>query len=69
MVIVVRPSVFNRYVCSFKKDGKLYVMDYGTPYKEITGIHGPYDSFDEYKEFYQNHHPEKRQVEGIGYLP
>lgn len=69
VVIVVRPSVFNRYVCSFKKDGKLYVMDYGTPNKEITGIHGPYDSLDEYKEFYENHHPEKRQVEGIGYLP
>jgi hypothetical protein len=69
VVIVVRPSVFNRYVCSFKKDGKLYVMDYGTPYKDITGIHGPYDSLDEYKKFYENHHPEKRQVEGIGYLP
>ena len=69
VVIVVRPSVFNHYVCSFKKDGKLYVMDYGTPYKEITGIHGPYDSLDEYKKFYENHHPEKRQVEGIGYLP
>jgi hypothetical protein len=69
VVIVVRPSVFNHYVCSFKKEGKLYIMDYGTPYKEITGIHGPYDSLDEYKKFYENHHPEKRQVEGIGYLP
>ena len=69
VVIVVRPSVFNHYVCSFKKDGKLYIMDYGTPYKEITGIHGPYNSLDEYKKFYENHLPEKRQVEGIGYLP
>jgi hypothetical protein len=69
VVIVVRPSVFNYYVCSFKKEGKLYVIDYGSPYKEITGIHGPYNSLDEYKEFYQNHHPEKRRVEGIGYLP
>ncbi len=69
VVIVVRPSVFNHYVCSFKKDGKLYIMDYGTPYKDITGIHGPYDSLEGYKKFYENHYPEKRQVEGIGYLP
>ncbi len=69
VVIVVRPSVFNHYVCSFKKEGKLFIMDYGTPYKEITGVHGPYDSLDEYKKFYEKHHPEKRQVEGIGVLP
>jgi hypothetical protein len=69
VVIVVRPSVFNHYVCSFKKEGKLFIMDYGTPYKEITGVHGPYDSLDEYKKFYEKHHPEKRQVEGIGFLP
>jgi hypothetical protein len=69
VVIVVRPSVFNHYVCSFKKEGKLFIMDYGTPYKEITGVHGPYDSLDEYRKFYEKNHPEKRQVEGIGYLP
>jgi hypothetical protein len=69
VVIVVRPSVFNHYVCSFKKEGKLFIMDYGTPYKEITGVHGPYESLDAYKKFYEKHHPEKRQVEGIGFLP
>jgi len=58
-VILVRPNVFNHYVCAFKKDGKLFVLDYGTPYKEITGVHGPYDSLDEYKRFYEKHHPEK----------
>jgi hypothetical protein len=68
-VIVVRPSVFNHYVCSFKKEGKLFVIDYGTPYREITGVHGPYNSLDEYRKFYEEHHPEKRQVEGVGFLP
>jgi hypothetical protein len=67
-VILVRPNVFNHYVCTFKNNGKLFVLDYGTPYKEITGVHGPYNSLDEYKRFYEEHHPEKRPVEGIGYL-
>jgi len=67
-VILVRPNVFNHYVCVFKKDGKLFILDYGTPHKEITGVHGPYNSLDEYKRFYEKHHPEKRHVEGIAYL-
>jgi hypothetical protein len=67
-VILVRPNVFNHYVCAFKKDGKLFILDYGTPHKEITGVHGPYNSLDEYKRFYEKHHPEKRRVEGIGFL-
>ncbi len=69
VVIIVRPNVFNHYVCSVKKEGKLFIMDYGTPYREMTGIHGPYPSLKEYKRFYEEHHPEKRRVEGIGYLP
>lgn len=68
VVILVRPNVFNHYVCAFRKEGKLFVLDYGTPYKEITGVHGPYNSLDEYKRFYEKHHPEKRRVEGIGFL-
>ncbi len=66
VIILVRPNVFNHYVCAFRKDGKLFVLDYGTPYKEITGIHGPYNSLDDYKKFYEEHYPEKRRVEGIG---
>lgn len=69
VVIMVRPNVFNHYVCSFKKDGKLFIMDYGTPYREVTGFHGPYNSLEEYKRFYEKHHTQKRRVEGIGYLP
>jgi hypothetical protein len=68
-VILIRPNVFNHYVCSFKNDGKLFILDYGTPYKETTGFHGPYHSLEGYKRFYENHHPGGRHVEGIGLLP
>jgi hypothetical protein len=68
VVVIIRPNVFNRYVCSFKKDDKLFIMDYGTPYKEVTGLHGSYDSIEEYKEFYEKHNPTKRVIEGIIYL-
>jgi len=68
VVVVIRPNIFNRYVCSLRKDGKLFIMDYGTPYKEVTGLHGPYDSLEEYKGFYEKHNPTKRVIEGIIYL-
>jgi hypothetical protein len=67
-VVMIRPNVFNRYVCSFKKDDKLFIMNYGTPYKEVTGVHGPYNSLEEYKEFYEKHNPTERVIEGIIYL-
>jgi hypothetical protein len=69
VVVIIRPNIFNRYVCSFKKDGKLFIMNYGTPYKEVTGVNGPYHSLEEYKEFYEKHHPLKRKIETIIYLP
>jgi hypothetical protein len=69
VVLMIRPNVFNRYVCSFKKDDKLFIVNYGTPYKEVSGVHGPYNSLEEYKEFYEKHHPMKREIEAISYLP
>lgn len=69
VVLIIRPNGFNHYVCSFKTGGKLLIMDYGTPYAEITGVHGPYSSLEEYKKFYASHHPIKRKVEAITYLP
>ncbi|MGZ6249368.1 MAG: transglutaminase-like domain-containing protein [Syntrophales bacterium] len=68
-IIVVRPNVFNHYVCAFKKNGNLFILDYGTPYKEITGVHGPYNSLDEYGRFYEKHHPMRGKIEAITYLP
>ena len=69
VILITRPSGFNHYACSFKKDGKIFIMDYGTPYKEVTGVHGPYSSLEEYKKFYEKHHPMKREIEAITYLP
>jgi hypothetical protein len=69
VILIIRPYGFNHYVCSFRMDGKLFIMDYGTPYKEVTGIHGPYSSLEEYKKFYEKHHPMKGEIEAITYLP
>ena len=69
VILVIRPYGFNHYVCSFRKEGKLFIMDYGTPYKEVTGIHGPYSSLEEYKKFYEKNHPMKGEIEAITYLP
>ena len=67
-VLIIRPNRFNHYACSFKVGGKLFLMDYGTPYRETTGVHGPYDSLQEYKKFYETHHPLKRKIEAITFL-
>jgi len=69
VILIMRRYGFNHYACSFRKDSKLFMMDYGTPYKEITGVHGPYRSLEEYKKFYEKHHPMKGEIEAITYLP
>ena len=69
VVLVTRPSGLNHYVCSFNKEGKIFIMDYGTPYKELTGLRGPYASLEGYKKFYEENHPLKIRVEAITYLP
>jgi len=69
VILIMRRYGFNHYACSFRKDSKLFIIDYGTPYKEITGVHGPYRSLEEYKKFYEKHHPMKGEIEAITYLP
>jgi len=68
-VLIIRPYGVNHYFCSFRKGGKVFIMDYGTPFKETTGIHGPYNSLQEVKKFYERHLPIKGHVETISYLP
>jgi hypothetical protein len=68
VIIVTSPSRFNHYVCSFKSEGKLFILDYGTPYKDITGVHGPYSSLEGYKQFFEKYHPIRRKIEAITYL-
>ncbi len=68
VVIIMRPYGYNHYVCLFNDGGKIWIMDYGTPYKEVTGLHGPYDSLQEYRLFYEKNHPLKRKIEAVTYL-
>jgi hypothetical protein len=69
VILIMRRYGFNHYTCSFRKNGKLFIMDYGTPFEEITGVHGPYRSLEEYKKFYEKHHPMKGEIEAITHLP
>jgi hypothetical protein len=43
----------NHWVTAFDLDKKLYIMDFGTgeKWQEMQGIHGPYDSLDEYRDY------------------
>ena len=68
VVIIMRPYGYNHYVCSFGDGGKIWILDYGTPYKEVTGLHGPYNSLQEYRVFYEKNHPLKRKIEAVTYL-
>jgi hypothetical protein len=62
-----RPYAVNHFVTSFKKDGKLFIMDYATTYRNMVGVHGPYNSLDEYKKFYERNHPKVKHVQSIRY--
>ena len=46
-----RPT--NHWVTAFEHDGKLYILDYGVgrEWSAMAGIHGPYDSLDNYRDF------------------
>jgi len=67
-VLLIRQGA-NHYVCSFTKEGKLFIMDYGTPYQALVGVHGPFHSLEEYKVFFEKNHPVIKNVQGITYLP
>jgi hypothetical protein len=57
----------GHFVCSFEMEGKLYIIDYGTPDRNMVGVLGPYDSLDGYKRFYEGHHPRHPIVNLIMY--
>lgn len=42
-------------VSSFKRDGKLYYMDYATPFGALMGTFGPFDSLKDIEIFYSSH--------------
>jgi len=68
IVVLLIPGGANHYVCSFKKEGKLFIMDYGTPYKAVDGVRGPFNSLEEYKRFFEKNHPIIKHVQAITYL-
>jgi hypothetical protein len=68
-ILVIRPNAANHYFCAFQDAGNIFVMDYGTPYKEIIGTHGPYKSLAEVKGVYEKYFPVKGRIEAISYLP
>jgi len=52
------------YVCGFHLGGKLFIMDYGSPYENMIGTHGPFDNLDEYvQKFYLKYHPLHLQLQ------
>ena len=67
VVVLIRRGA-NYYVCSFKKGGRILIMDYGAPYKTMVGVHGPFNSLEEYKVFFERNHPTIKSVQAITYL-
>jgi len=65
IVVLLIGGGTNHYVCSFKEEGKLFIMDYGTPYKMMVGVHGPFNSLREYKIFFEKNHPVIKNVQDI----
>jgi hypothetical protein len=56
------------FVCGFYVGGKLYVMDYGTPYEKLMGTNGPFSDLDEYvKKFYLKNHPKLRRLQSYAF--
>jgi hypothetical protein len=68
IVVILIGRGANHYVCSFKKDGKIFIMDYGTPYRTMVGVHGPFNSLEEYKVFFEKNHPTIKKVQAVTYL-
>jgi hypothetical protein len=56
IVFIVRDT-HHHFACSFRKDGKLYIMDYGATYQSLRGVHGPYNSLIEYRKFLEMNSP------------
>lgn len=66
-IVWLRCAPVGHFVCAFKKDGKLFIIDYGTPYRNTVGVHGPFNSLEEYGKFYEQHCPTYTRVQSILY--
>lgn len=53
--------LIDHYVCAFYVNGKLFIMDYGTTYRQTEGTHGPFKDLDDYvHSFYLKYHPKHK---------
>ncbi len=66
-VVWIKCLPVSHFVCAFKKNGKLFIMDYGSPTRNTAGVFGPYNSLEEYARFFQKYHPGVTGVESIEY--
>jgi hypothetical protein len=57
------PTFRHDFVCSFKKEGKLFIMMHYGQRDSLVGVHGPFNSLDEFKKYYESIHP--RVKEGL----
>jgi len=64
-IVFIAREPHGHYVCSFKKDGELYIMDYGASYRSLIGVHGPYNSLEDYKKFHERNGPPKFKILSI----
>jgi hypothetical protein len=64
IVFIVR-DIHPHFACSFQKDGKLYIMDYGATYQSLIGVHGPYNSLGEYWKFLELNGPPGVKIRNV----
>jgi len=61
----------NHWVAGFKKDGYIYIIDYGagSHWKQMMGVHGPYSSLDEYGEFLSSLNIDNFELDFVKWIP
>ena len=56
------PTFFHDFVCSLNNEGKLFIMmQYGSIFSNMVGVHGPFNSLDEFKKYYESNHPRVKE--------
>ena len=66
-VFIFNDKGSHHWVAAFDHDGKLYIMDYGTgrKWEPMQGVHGPYNSLDEYRDYLSSLSLPKFGVDGV----
>jgi len=61
----------NHWVTGFRRDGKLYVIDYGagSHWKSMMGVHGPYNALNEYTDFLGQLDLNNFEVDFVKWMP